>query len=115
MEPKTELEMYRMLLIMHLKGFIYELRQMPMDKWDWTSVTSPQRENSLRVSCRMETEDIAAKQTSTQPPCTTSSRFRITSLLLRGELRLQYSGVIGLLPMTCYPRVFQQRQPSWIS
>ena len=25
-----------MLLIMHLKGFIYELRQMPSDKWDWT-------------------------------------------------------------------------------
>ena len=36
MEPKNELELCRMLLIMHLRGFIYELRQLPPDKWDWT-------------------------------------------------------------------------------
>ncbi len=36
MEPKTELELCRMLLIMHLRGFVYELRQLPADKWDWT-------------------------------------------------------------------------------
>ena len=36
MEPKTELELCRMLLIMHLRGFAYELRQLPADKWDWT-------------------------------------------------------------------------------
>lgn len=36
MEPKNELELCRMLLIMHLRGFIYELRQLPADKWDWT-------------------------------------------------------------------------------
>ena len=36
MEPKTELECYRMLLIMHLKSFVHCLRQLPADKWDWT-------------------------------------------------------------------------------
>jgi hypothetical protein len=35
-EPKTELELYEMLLMMYLKGFVYWLRKMPPDKWDWT-------------------------------------------------------------------------------
>ena len=36
MEPKTELELYERLLMMHLKTMVYRLRQMPPDKWDWT-------------------------------------------------------------------------------
>jgi hypothetical protein len=36
MEPKTELELYEMLLMMHLYSFIGRLRQMPPERWDWT-------------------------------------------------------------------------------
>ena len=36
MEPKSELELYAMLLRMHLKSFVHELRMLPVERWDWT-------------------------------------------------------------------------------
>jgi hypothetical protein len=36
MEPKNEMEQYRMLLLMHLRGFVERLRMLPDDRWDWT-------------------------------------------------------------------------------
>lgn len=36
MDPKNEIELYRMLLISHLREFVERLRMLPADRWDWT-------------------------------------------------------------------------------
>lgn len=36
MEPKTEQELYEMILCGHLRGFVARLRMLPADRWDWT-------------------------------------------------------------------------------
>jgi len=35
-EPKTELELYEMILCGHLRGFAQRLRMLPAERWDWT-------------------------------------------------------------------------------
>lgn len=36
MRPENETQAYEMLLCGHLESFIYRLRLLPPDKWDWT-------------------------------------------------------------------------------
>ena len=49
MEPKTEIELYEMILCGHLRGFTERLRMLPVARWDWSPEPAAPTPRTLAV------------------------------------------------------------------